>query len=70
MKVAANRLLNYTGHGGPKTELRGQKSKIVSENRKSIFRSKLMPISVMIGPNEPGKFGRFPGTDNFPFLVA
>ena len=42
MKVAANRLLNYTGHGGPKTELRGQKSKIVSENRKSIFRSKLL----------------------------
>ena len=65
MKVTANQLLNYIGHGGPKTEFRVQKSENVSENRKSIFRSKLMPISVIIGPNEPEKFGHFLGTDFF-----
>ena len=52
MKVTANRLLNYIGHGGPKTDFGGPKSKIVSENQKSIFISKLMPISVIIRPNE------------------
>ena len=62
MKVTASRLLNYTGHSGPKTEFRGQKSKIVSENRKSIFRSKQMPISVIMGPNESKKIGRYSGT--------
>ena len=62
MKVTASRLLNYIGHGGPKTEFRGQKSKIVSENRKSIFRSKQMPISVIMGPNESKKIGRYSGT--------
>ena len=69
MKATANRLLNYTGHGGPKNKFRGQKSKIVSENRNIIFRSKLMPISVMIGPIEPEKLGRFSGTDFFYFLL-
>ena len=69
MKVTANRLLNYIGHGGPKTEFRGQKSKIVSENWKSIFRSKLMPISIMIGPDETEKYGRFPGREFFLLLL-
>ena len=50
---------------GPKIE-----NRLSSENRESIFRSKLMPISVMIEPNEPKKIGRFPGTENFPFFVA
>ena len=52
-----------------KNRILGPKIKIVSENRKSIFRSKLMPISVMIGPNEQEKFGRFPGTEIFHFLL-
>ena len=50
VEVTTNRLLNYSGHSGAKTELSGQKSKIVSENRKNIFREKLMPISVMTDP--------------------
>ena len=62
MKAIANRLLNWGGQGGAKTRLRGQKSKIVSENRKSIFRSKQMPIAVMIRPNESEKLGRYSGT--------
>ena len=53
MKVTANRLLNHIGHGEPKTKFRGHK--IVSENRKIIFRSKLMVISVMVRPNESKK---------------
>ena len=53
-----------------KNRISGQKSKNVSENWKSIFRSKLMPISVKIGPNEPEKFGRFLATENFSFFVA
>jgi len=38
---------------------------IGSENRKSIFKAKLMPISVMVGPNKPAKVGIFPGTHLF-----
>ena len=62
MKVTEKILLNYIGHGGPKAEFWGQKSKIVCENRESIFISKLMPISVMIRPNESEKIGCYSGT--------
>ena len=70
MEVTANRLLNYSGHGGAKTELGGQKSKIISENRKNILREKLMPLWMMVGPNKSEKCGYFTGTDLFSFCVA
>jgi len=62
MKVVAYPLINYTGHSGAKTDLRRKQMKTGSENRKSIFKAKSMPISAMVGPNKPEKVGLFPGT--------
>ena len=40
MEVITNQLLNYSGYSWEKNELGGQKSKIVSENRKKHFERK------------------------------
>ena len=70
MGVTTNGLLNYSGHSGAEIELSNQKSKIVSQNRKIILREKLMPISVMTGPNKPEKCDCFLRTEIFHFIVA
>ena len=54
---------------GQKPNSGARKSKIVSENRKSIFISKLMPISVMIEPIEPEKSVAFQEQQFFSFLL-
>ena len=70
MKVVACRLINYSGHSGSKTDLRSKKPKTGSENRKNIFKAKLLTISVMVHTNKPENVGLFPGTKSKSFFVA
>ena len=55
-------LINYSGHSGAKTDLRSQKPKTGFKKRKNIFGVKPMPVSVIVGLDEPEKVGLCPGT--------
>ena len=61
-KVVAYRLINYSEHWGKNLfKERKKKRKQALKSGKSISKAKLIPISVMVGPNKPETVGNFPG---------